>query len=192
MNIAIVGATGNVGRKILEVLEKKELSIDNLYLLASSRSAGSKINFNGKEYEVIDLETFDFSKVKITFFSAEKKVIFTFEKSKVSRSITSYSFPLKLILDPALLDEASKYKLSIESSFFSRTSNIFLPTLPVAPTIAIFMILLKFILNERQIANVSVADITVYLSFYALRYFPMRFFHHGYSYNFSKMRGITS
>ena len=48
MNIAIVGATGNVGRKILEVLEKKELTVDNLYLLASSRSAGSKINFNGK------------------------------------------------------------------------------------------------------------------------------------------------
>ena len=48
MNIAIVGATGNVGRKILEVLEKKGLAIDNLYLLASSRSAGSKINFNKK------------------------------------------------------------------------------------------------------------------------------------------------
>jgi aspartate-semialdehyde dehydrogenase len=34
MNIAIVGATGNVGRKILEVLEKKELSIDNLYFVS--------------------------------------------------------------------------------------------------------------------------------------------------------------
>ena len=34
MDIAIVGATGNVGRKTLEVLEKKDLSIDNLYLLA--------------------------------------------------------------------------------------------------------------------------------------------------------------
>ena len=45
MNIAIVGATGNVGRKIIEVLEKKELSIDNLYLVASSKSAGSKIKF---------------------------------------------------------------------------------------------------------------------------------------------------
>ena len=67
MNIAIVGATGNVGRKILEVLEKKKLVIDNLYLLASSRSAGSKINFNSQEHEVLELETFDFSKVKITF-----------------------------------------------------------------------------------------------------------------------------
>ena len=46
MNIAIVGATGNVGRKTLEVLEKKDLSIDNLYLLASSKSVGKKINFN--------------------------------------------------------------------------------------------------------------------------------------------------
>ena len=43
MNIAIVGATGNVGRKTLEVLEKKELSIDNLYLVASSKSAGKKL-----------------------------------------------------------------------------------------------------------------------------------------------------
>ena len=38
MNIAIVGATGNVGRKTLEVLEKKELAINNLYLVASSKS----------------------------------------------------------------------------------------------------------------------------------------------------------
>ena len=52
MNIAIVGATGNVGRKILEVLEKKKLSIGELFLVASSRSAGQKVNFNNKEYEV--------------------------------------------------------------------------------------------------------------------------------------------
>ena len=56
MDIAIVGATGNVGRKTLEVLEKKELTIDNLYLVASSKSAGKKINFKGKDVEVFDLE----------------------------------------------------------------------------------------------------------------------------------------
>ena len=48
MNIAIVGATGNVGRKTLEVLEKKELSIDNLYLVASSNSAGKKVIFKSQ------------------------------------------------------------------------------------------------------------------------------------------------
>ena len=74
MNIAIVGATGNVGRKILEVLEKKGLSIDNLYLIASTKSIGKKISFKGKEYQVSDLESFDFSKVKIAFFSSGGKI----------------------------------------------------------------------------------------------------------------------
>ena len=61
MNIAIVGATGNVGRKILEVLEKKEILIDKLYLVASTKSEGKKIKFQGKELEVCNLENFDFS-----------------------------------------------------------------------------------------------------------------------------------
>ena len=74
MNIAIVGATGNVGRKILEVLEKKNFPIDNLYFVASSKSAGSKLKFKGKEIKVENLETFDFSKAKITFFSAGGKI----------------------------------------------------------------------------------------------------------------------
>ena len=74
MNIAIVGATGNVGRKILEVLERKKLNITELYLVASARSAGQKIIFNGKEHEVFNLETFDFSKIKISFFAAGGKI----------------------------------------------------------------------------------------------------------------------
>ena len=49
MNIAIVGATGNVGRKTLEVLEKKKISIENLYLVASPKSAGKKLNFKEKK-----------------------------------------------------------------------------------------------------------------------------------------------
>ena len=87
MNIAIVGATGNVGRKILEVLEKKELSIDNLYLLASSRSAGSKINFLGNEHEVLNLETFDFSRAKITFFAAGGKISEKFAEKAAKHSL---------------------------------------------------------------------------------------------------------
>ena len=58
MNIAIVGATGNVGRKVLEVLERKNLPISEIFLVASERSAGSKINFKGKDIEVENLETF--------------------------------------------------------------------------------------------------------------------------------------
>ena len=94
MNIAIVGATGNVGRKILEVLEKKELSINSLYLVASSKSAGTKIKFKGKEHKVLDLENFDFSKVKITFFAAGGKISekFAEKASKSSLVIDNSSF----------------------------------------------------------------------------------------------------
>ena len=70
MNIAIVGATGNVGRKLIEVLEIKKFPITEIFLVASSKSEGKKISFSGKEYTVIDLEKFDFSKVKVAFFAA--------------------------------------------------------------------------------------------------------------------------
>ena len=70
MNIAIVGATGNVGRKLLEVIEKLNFKFSELYLIASDKSIGKKINFKGKTYSIVGLNDFDFSKVKIVFFSA--------------------------------------------------------------------------------------------------------------------------
>ena len=74
MDIAIVGATGNVGRKTLEVLQQKNLNINNLYLVASPNSAGKQLEFNGKKYSIENLETYDFSKAKITFFAAGGKI----------------------------------------------------------------------------------------------------------------------
>ena len=70
MNIAIVGATGNVGRKLLEVLEKLNFKFDQLYLIASDKSIGKKVNFKNKDYSLVGLNDFDFSKVQIAFFSA--------------------------------------------------------------------------------------------------------------------------
>jgi len=100
MNIAIVGATGNVGRKILEVLEKKGLSIDNLYLIASSKSSGKKISFKGREYQVSELESFDFSKVKIAFFSAGGKI--------------SEKFAEKAAKNCFVIDNSSYYRMDPE------------------------------------------------------------------------------
>ena len=87
MNITIVGATGNVGRKIIEVLENKNFPTDNLYLVASSKSAGSKLKFKGKEIKVENLETFDFSKGNITFFSAGGKISEQYVPTAAQQSI---------------------------------------------------------------------------------------------------------
>jgi len=74
MNIAIVGATGNVGRKILEVIEKLNFKFSELHLIASDKSIGKKITFKGKTYSIVGLSDFDFSKVKIAFFSAGSSI----------------------------------------------------------------------------------------------------------------------
>jgi len=74
MNLAIVGATGNVGRKLLEVLEKLNFKFEQLYLIASDKSIGKKVSFKNKEYSLVGLNDFDFSKVQIAFFSAGSSI----------------------------------------------------------------------------------------------------------------------
>ncbi len=87
MNICIIGATGNVGRKILDVLEKKNFSFDQLYLVASKKSAGKKILFKKKEYIISNLEEFDFSKCDITFFSAGGKIAEKYAEKAAEHSV---------------------------------------------------------------------------------------------------------
>ena len=74
MNLAIIGASGNVGRKTIEVLEKSKIVFNELFLVASKNSAGKKINFKEKEIIVENLENYDFSKAQITFFAAGSQI----------------------------------------------------------------------------------------------------------------------
>lgn len=69
-NIAIVGATGAVGQKILEILEQKQLPIQQLKLLSSPRSAGKKVMFRDKELTVEEATPESFENVDIALFSA--------------------------------------------------------------------------------------------------------------------------
>ena len=70
MNLAIIGATGNVGRKTIEILEKSKIKFSKLFLVASERSEGKKIKFKENEIEVQSLDKYDFSSAQITFFAA--------------------------------------------------------------------------------------------------------------------------
>ncbi len=74
MNLAIIGATGNVGRKTVEILEKSKIKISKLFLVASEKSEGKKIKFKGDEIKVQSLEKYDFSSAEITFFAAGSKI----------------------------------------------------------------------------------------------------------------------
>ena len=69
-NVAVVGATGAVGEAMMEILEKRKFPVNNVFPLATERSAGSRLQFNGKSLVVQDLSTFDFSQAQIGLFSA--------------------------------------------------------------------------------------------------------------------------
>lgn len=71
VNVAIVGATGMVGRTFLKILKERNFPIENLYLLASKKSAGNVIEFNGKDYIIEELTENSFDKdIDIALFSA--------------------------------------------------------------------------------------------------------------------------
>ncbi len=71
LSIAVVGATGMVGRTFLKVLEEEKLPVENYYLFASAHSAGKKLTFMGKEYTVEELSENSFDRgIDIALFSA--------------------------------------------------------------------------------------------------------------------------
>ncbi len=70
LNVAVVGATGAVGKVVLEVLHERKFPLANLYPLASARSAGNTVKYGNQEFDVLNLENFSFVDVDIAIFSA--------------------------------------------------------------------------------------------------------------------------
>ncbi|WJY16417.1 aspartate-semialdehyde dehydrogenase [Pectobacteriaceae bacterium CE90] len=69
-NIAVLGATGAVGSALLELLQEREFPVGELYPLASERSAGEVIRFNGRSRPVENVADFDWSQAQLAFFVA--------------------------------------------------------------------------------------------------------------------------
>jgi len=67
--IAVVGATGNVGREMLNILDERQFPVDELAVLASRRSLGTEVSFGDKTLKTQDLDTFDFSGWDIALFA---------------------------------------------------------------------------------------------------------------------------
>lgn len=70
VNVAIAGASGAVGKALIEILQEREFPVGELALLASPRSEGKRVQFNGKSVQIQRLDQFDFSNTQIALFSA--------------------------------------------------------------------------------------------------------------------------
>jgi aspartate-semialdehyde dehydrogenase len=86
INLALIGASGVVGKKIISLLENKNIEINNLYPLGFT-SVGDEIVFNNNEYKIEDLTNFDYSKVNLAIFSAGSKVAEEHAKNFVNAGV---------------------------------------------------------------------------------------------------------
>ncbi len=87
-NVAVVGATGMVGRMMLKVLEERNFPIDKLYVFASKKSAGNEIEFNGMKYVVEELTENSFDRdIDIALFSAGGETSLKFAPIAASKGV---------------------------------------------------------------------------------------------------------
>ncbi|MGZ8545687.1 MAG: aspartate-semialdehyde dehydrogenase, partial [Flavisolibacter sp.] len=70
MKVAVVGATGLVGTKMLQVLAERNFPVDELIPVASERSVGKEVSFKGKQYKVVSMEDAIAAKPGVALFSA--------------------------------------------------------------------------------------------------------------------------
>src|SRR5690554_5579413 len=100
-NIAIVGATGMVGHKMLEVLAERNFPIDHLYLFASSRSAGKGVEYQGKKYIIEELKESSFDRdIDIALFSAGGSISQKFAPIAASKGVIAVDNSSAFRMDP--------------------------------------------------------------------------------------------
>ena len=86
LNIALIGASGVVGQKILKILEKKDIHFENLFPLGKS-TIGNSIHFQNRDFTIGDIDSFDPKKVNIAIFSAGSAVASKYAKAFVDLSL---------------------------------------------------------------------------------------------------------
>ncbi len=97
-NIAVVGATGAVGRRIIDVLEERNFPVANLFLLASARSVGEALLFRGQKIGVKELRKDSFKDVDIALFSA-------------GSSISKQYGPIAVASNCVVIDNSSEWRM---------------------------------------------------------------------------------
>ena len=151
INLALIGASGVVGRKILTVLEKRDIQISNFYPLGFS-TVGNEIELKNSKYKILDVESFDLSKINIAIFSAGSGVAKKYAQTFVEKGIY-------------VIDLSSEYRyvedvpLVIPEININEIKKLEKPTLIANPNCSVSQLLLAIqpIHNELSINFINVA-----------------------------------
>ncbi|MFP6848607.1 MAG: aspartate-semialdehyde dehydrogenase [Pseudomonas sp.] len=135
-DIAVIGATGSVGETLVQLLEEREFPVANLHLVASGESAGRSLSYKGKNLRVRDLETFDFSTVRLAFFAAGSKVTqkYAVQASAAGCAVIDLASGLPAAQAPRVIPE-------VNSQALANLAAPCLLTSPSAPGIALASVL---------------------------------------------------
>lgn len=157
INIALIGATGNVGETLVELLEEREFPVKDLHLLASSESAGQSLSFRGRQVRVRSLEAFDFSQVQLAFFAAGAEVTRACHERVLAAgcSLIDLSAALPLEQAPCVLPE-----LGVEGlPALSKPWCVSAPT-PSAVACALVLAALKPVLQPQRLNVTAMLSIS--------------------------------
>tara|TARA_Y100000816_G_scaffold163304_1_gene116872 strand:- start:5131 stop:6147 length:1017 start_codon:yes stop_codon:yes gene_type:complete len=153
INLALVGASGVVGSKIISIFEKKNIVINNFYPLGSS-SVGNKIIFNGRKYQIEELATFDSSLADVAIFSAGSKVAKQYAESFVDKG----TYVIDLSSEFRYKDEVPLVIPEINGNILSELNG---PTLIANPNCSVSQLLVALEPIHRNF-KVDILNIATY------------------------------
>ncbi|MBZ9664851.1 aspartate-semialdehyde dehydrogenase [Pseudomonas sp. LMG 31766] len=157
INIAVIGATSNVGEALVELLEEREFPVKDLHLLASNESAGQSLSFRGRQVRVRSLDAFDFTQVQLAFFAAGSEVTRTHQERVVAAgcSVIDLSAAFSLDQAPCVLPELGATGLPALTAPWCVSA----PT-PSAVACALVLAALKPVLKPQQLQVTAMLSIS--------------------------------
>jgi aspartate-semialdehyde dehydrogenase len=157
INIAVIGATSNVGEALVELLEEREFPVKDLHLLASSESAGQSLSFRGRQVRVRSLDAFDFTQVQLAFFAAGSDVTRSHHERVVAAgcSVIDLSAAFSLEQAPCVLPELGAAGLPA----LTKPWCVSAPT-PSAVACALVLATLRPVLQPQQLQVTAMLSIS--------------------------------
>ena len=157
INIAVIGATSNVGEALVELLEEREFPVKDLHLLASSESAGQSLSFRGRQVRVRSLDAFDFTQVQLAFFVAGSDVTRSHHERVVAAgcSVIDLSAAFSLEQAPCVLPELGAAGLPA----LTKPWCVSAPT-PSAVACALVLATLRPVLRPQQLQVTAMLSIS--------------------------------
>ena len=155
-SVAVVGATGNVGREIFSTLENSKIKIENIFAVASQKSVGKEVIFNNKAIRVNALEGFDFAGIDFVFFatSADTSREYVPKASKEAKLVIDLSSHFRMHKEiPLVVPE-----VNISSLELAKKSHI------VANPNCVAIPLVVTLRNLHEFAQVSRIVVSTYQS----------------------------